>query len=358
MHKRLYVAVVLLALAPPILARSPIALALLAGAICFWPALPPAPLLLGLAALALSTPLLWTAGQAAAWAVLLPLAAASWRRIDIQDRQQAALIAGVVYAASVLLYIDANGLGIGYLANANIAGALLAILLIIALSRRSWAVASLLLIALATTDSIGAMVAATTGAGYLYLTLGDRWRRFSGWIAQHKHMAGIGALAAILAMSAAFFLLSRSHVWRNRPVMWIMSVYLVSEHPTGLGPDGFRLAWADYRTRYLVPDEYEYEHDHPHNIPLAAAVATGIPGLAAAAWLAAWAWKTAQPEGRAALLVIFTQGMVDSASLCPVVLMTAAVVILPALGDRQIRDRSTIMHSRGKFLSSGLCTRR
>lgn len=153
-------------------------------------------------------------------------------------------------------------------------------------------------LALLLTFSRGAYLGAALALAVV-LVLGRRWGRDR----RTMRALGAGALALVVAITAVAFVppvreLADRVVDRaltsvdrvdpsveDRFDLWTVAVAMVVDHPvTGIGPEMYPVAYPDYAARLLPPDRQlrpGFVAESPHNVPLAIAVAAGIPALLA-----------------------------------------------------------------------------
>jgi len=243
------------------------------------------------------------------WMLLIPFAAASLGRLDPITFDRVLIWTGTGHAVAVLFNLDANGRGIGYLANANLAAGMLAVLLLITLTSRPlrtvWPNALLMAAALLMTRSVGGVLAALAGiAALLPVQLG-------------------GALLLILLAAGAAALFVGRGYWTERLDLWTVAVQVWRDSGgLGAGPGAFAAAWSN-----AYPAAY-FAHSHAHNLILQIAAEVGIIGLGALVWLAAWIQKNTRRRGQVLLIAVFVHGLVDCVLLYPLMLLIVAGAIL------------------------------
>lgn len=268
----------------------------------------PRPALLALPLIIAAMPGEWAVSRHV-WMLLIPFAAASLARLDPIAFDRVLIWSGTGHAVAVLLNHDASGRGIGYLANANLAAGLLAVLLLITLTsrplRKTWPNALLMIAALIMTRSIGGALAALAGvAALLPVQLG-------------------GALALIMFAGVIIALIMSRGYWSERLDLWTVAAQVWRDSGgMGAGPGAFATAWhAAYPAAYFA-------HSHAHNLILQIAAEVGIVGLAALVGLADWVQKNTWRRGQVLLIAVFVHGMVDCVLLYPLMLLVVTGAIL------------------------------
>ena len=245
------------------------------------------------------SPAIWNACQpAASIALVLSGAALIWSSHELETN--AIILAGAALAVSVLV-MPHNGRGAGYYHNPNLAGAALAMLLMLAIQRRSWCYAAIIGAGLLATVSIGAIIGAVAGLV-----------AFSGailrWIGQHKHIAAIALILAVLVGVAGFSLVATGrHWWSTRPILWRQAITLIRADPlTGAGPGGYHLTqfvWSFYPGDSGWSRISPKIHPHAHNIYLHIGADYGLIALAAVLAAALVVYRHSNQAARATLIV-------------------------------------------------------
>ena len=270
----------------------------------------PRPALLALPLIIAAMPGEWSISRHF-WMLAIPLAAASLGRLEPFIFDRVLIWSGTGHAVAVLLKLDVNGRGIGYLANANLAAGLLVVFLLITLTsrplRKTWPHVLIMIAALLMTRSIGGLLAALAGiAGLLPLQLGS---------ALAVSVVFTGVILALMLISRGYWS-ERFDLWQTAAQVWRDSGGL------GAGPGAFSSAWAA-----AFPGAY-FAHSHAHNIILQIAAEVGIVGLAALVGLADWIQKNTWRRGQVLLIAVFVHGMVDCVLLYPLMLLVVASAVL------------------------------
>ena len=283
-----------------------LAVLLLVFALPAWPR----PALLALPLIIAAMPGEWAMSRHV-WMLLIPLAVASLERLDPWLFDRVLIWAGTGHAVAVLLNHDAAGRGIGYLANANLAAGMLAVLLLITLTSRwastvCWANALLMAAALLMTRSVGGLLAALAGFAALL-----PWQ------------LGAALLLTMFAGGVIALLIAGRGYWAERLDLWTVAAQVWRDSGgLGAGPGAFAAAWSN-----AYPAAY-FAHSHAHNLILQVAAEVGIVGLAALVGLADWVQKNTWRRGQVLLIAVFVHGLVDCVLLYPLLLLVVAGAVM------------------------------
>lgn len=183
-----------------------------------------------------------------------------------------------------------------------------------ALSVRAWAPAALMVAAVACTGASGPALSVAVVA------LAVAWRPLPA--------LGLGVGVALAVM----LVLAGEPELHQRAVLWATGAGLLSTHPLGVGPDGFRAA-ANTLQEQLEPG-FHYPF-HAHDSALHVAAIAGVGAWVAWAWLLATTWARTGRAGKAAIAALVVGSLTqDTLGDLEVVRALFAWALLPALVGR------------------------